>query len=222
MSDFKDKNDNALSAYIGRDRVIVTQPKLWKWAAEGKVFEAGLDMEDTAIPTLAAIADITASCALVSPSSSSLFVIPILLKLAITNDGSALTDISVSFTKPAGEIAAAYSCTGTAMTTKQSLYATSPAKYNQQASALTVCTVSILTTDEWIEYDRPQADDAFLGTADGSFVGYNVRTYRFLDDGAPRLLNGEASMLVTVANSTTDGAFRPYMQWAEVTMDDLL
>ena len=224
MSDFQDKNDQALAAYVTRGRTIVTQPKLWLWAAQGKVFEAGIDMEDTAIVSLATVADITASVALKSPTSSSLFIIPILLTLSITDEGAALTDISVSFTKPIGEIAtAAFTCTGTAMTVKQSLYATSPAKFRQQATALTACTVSDLSdADQYIEYARPQADDAFLNTADGSSVGYNVITYRFLNDGAPRMLNGGATMLVTVSSSTTDAAFRPYMQWAEVELDDLL
>ena len=222
MADFKDKNNQASAAYVAKDGVLVTQPKLWLWTAQGKVFEAGLDMEDTAINSIAAFNDEQAQYALVSPSSSSLFIIPILLRIAMTADGNALTDISVSFTKPAGEIVAAFSCTGTAMTTKQSLYATSPPATAQKATALTGCTVSVLTADEWIEYARPQADDAFLTSADGSSVGYNVITYRFLSEGAPRLLNGEATMLVTVKNGNTAATSKPYMQWAEVTLDDLL
>ncbi len=222
MSDFTNNVGTPNTARITAKRDLVTIPTLWKWVAEGKVFEAGLGMEDTAIAMLAAINDQTASCSLQAPVSTTTLIIPIMTKIAILDDGSALTDISVAFTKPAGLTAAAFTLSGTAMTSKHCLYRTGgAAKASQSATALTGVTVSVLVAADYVEYARAQADDAFL-TAATSQVGYNTMVFNFLKDGAPHILSAGAAMLITVKNGTTDGTFKPYFMWAEVSIDDLL
>ncbi len=222
MSDFTNNVGTPNTARITANRDIVTIPALWKWAAQGKVFEAGLGMEDTAISMLAAINDETASCSLQAPVSTTTLVIPILAKIAISDDGNAKTEISVSFTKPAGLTAAALTLSGTAMTSKHCLYRTGgAAKASQSATALTVVTVSVLVAADYVEYARDEADDAFLTTAT-SQVGYNTMTHNFLRDTVPHILSAGAAMLITVKNGSTDGKFKPYFMWAEVTIDDLL
>jgi len=222
MSDFTNNVGTPNTARITANRDLVTTPTLWKWAAQGKVFEAGLGMEDTAIATLAAVNDQTASCSLQAPVSTTTLVIPILAKIAIMNDGSALSQISASFTKPSGLTATAMTLSGTAMTSKHCLYRTGgAAKASQTATALTVVTVSALVAADYVEYARDQADDAFLTNAT-SQVGYATMTYNFLKEGAPHIMTSGAALLISVLNSTTDGTFKPYLMWAEVTIDDLL
>jgi len=221
MSDFTNNNSVATTARVTANRDLVTLPTLWKWAAEGKVFEAGLGMEDTAIATLAAVNDQTASCSLQAPNSTTTLVIPIMAKIAILNDGSALTQLSVSFTKPSGLTATAMTLSGTAMTSKHALYQKNPALTAQTATALTVVTVSALVAADYVEYARDQADDAFLTNAT-SQVGYATMAYNFLKEGAPHIMASGAAMIISVINSTTDGTFKPYLMWAEVTIADLV
>ena len=223
MSDFNNNANVARPARVTANRDIVTVPTLWKWAAQGKVFEAGMGMEDTAVSTLAAIADITASCSLQAPTASTTLVIPILLAVSLTVDGNALTELSVSFTKPSGLTGTALTLSGTALTSKHCVYQTNPAKTAQTATALSAVTVSVLVAADYVEYQRKIAIDAVLTTGLVAMGGpSNVATINFLQEGAPHIMTSGAAMLVTVKNGTTDGKFKPYIQWAEVTIDDLL
>ena len=224
MSDFTNNNGVETKARVTANRDIVGLASLFKWAAEGKIFEAGAGLEDTAIAAYASINDQYPTFALQAPSSTTLLVIPILLKVALTDDGSALSELSVAFTKPAGLCATTLTISGTAFTSKHVQYRKNPALTAQQATATYTNTLSALVAADFVEYDRSIAINAALTTGLVNFGGgpSNVKTYRFLQEGAPHIMASGAAMLVYVKNSTTDALAKCYMQWAELSVDDLV
>ncbi len=224
--EFQDKNNNPIAPYATRNRDLSTIPVLWKWAAQGKVFEAGAGMEDSAIAALAAVNDQTASFALVAPSGTSTLIVPILIRASMAVDGNALTQLSLSFTKPQGLLGTiATIATGTAFTSKHCVYKTGGAvKAAQTASALYTCTTAVLVAADYVEYERRIAVDALLTTGLVNFGNgpSNVYEKLLLTPSEIHIMTASAAMLVSVINSTTDATFKPYMMWAELTEDDLL
>ena len=223
MADYKDNNDVAQAARVTGERDIVSASTLLKWAVEGKVFEAGFSPEDSAIDSAASFADTTPSFGLKSPNSSSLIVIPILLNLMMNEDGGALSQYSIGFTKPAGLCATAHTLTGTAMASKHSMYQTNPAQTTQQAEALYTCTQSAMVAADYIMPYKGQVIDAALSTGLVNVGGgpSNVKEFNFLKDGVPHLMTSGACMVVYTYTATSDSMWYCYMQWAEVTIDDL-
>jgi len=223
MADFLDKNNVARGAKVTVNRDIVTLPTLWKLASQGKVFEAGAGLEDTGIAAYASINEQYPTFALQAPSNTTTLVIPILLKVALTDDGSALTEISVAFTKPAGLCATALVITGTAFTSKHALLKSNPAQTSQTALATYTNTLTgALVAADFVEYERRIAIDAVLTSGLVAMDGpSNVFKAKFLEEGAPHIMSSGAAMLVYVKNSTTDAKAKCYIQWAEVSEDDL-
>lgn len=223
MADFQDKNNVAQAARVTGERDIVSIPSLWKWTVKGKVFEAGAGLEDTAIAMYASINDQYPTFALQAPASTTLLVIPLLLKVAVTVDGSALTELSVAFTKPAGLCATVLTISGTAFTSKHALYRSGgAAQTEQQAKATYTNTLSALVAADFVEYERRIAEDALLTTSKPAMDGpSNVFKANFLAEGAPHIMTSGAAMLVYAKNSTTDALAKCYMQWAELSIDDL-
>lgn len=225
MSDFQDRNDVAQAARVTGAGDLVSMQTLFRWAVEGKVFEAGYGCEDTAIALDTTLADTTPLFSLQAPASASLLVIPLMLKLTITNDGNSATVYEVAFTKPAGlcAVSGGLTLSGTALTSKHCVYQTSPAQTAQQATALSNVTAAALVAADYISYHFGSAVDALLTTGKVAMGEgpSNVHTWSFLKDGFPHILTSGAAMLVYGQNSTTDAAALCYMQWAEVTKDDL-
>ncbi len=222
MSDFQDKY-SVQAARVTGNRDIVSVPTLWKWSAEGKVFEAGMGLEGSAAPAIASIDVLYPVFSLQAPSSTSLLVIPILLKVALMVDGNALTELSVTFTKPAGLCATSLTLSGTAMTSKHALYRKNPALTAQQATALYTVTSSALVAADYVEYERRIAIDTVLTAGLVAMDGpSNVFKANFLAEGAPHIMTSGAALLVYVRNSTTDATAKAYMMWAEVTEADLV
>jgi hypothetical protein len=229
MSDFSNNNNVAQPARTNFNREVVTQKNLLRWLAQGKIFEAGVGVEDTASDSQAALDDTKATYALQSPSSSSILVIPLLLKLMMIADGGALTAIDVAFTKPAGLCATPLTLSGRAMTSIHCMYQASPALASPSASALYgvattfQLTASALVAADYVLYDHRHIIDAAITTG-LPVLGSgptNVQTWNFMNDGSPHILTSGAAMLVYINTGTTDSTFQPYMQWAEVTLDDL-
>ena len=221
--DYQDRSSVAQDARVTRKRDLVVSPNLLKWAAEGKIFEAGFGLEDTAPLTAGILADTTVTFSLQAPASTTLIVVPILLKIALTDDGGALTNYQVCFTKPAGLCDTSLTLSGTAMTSKHSLYRTNPAQTAQQATTLYTVTASTLIAVDYVSYHRGHVIDAVLTTGlvalgDGPS---NVHMWRFLKDGVPYALTSGAAMLVYGYNPNTDARMTCYMQWAELEEDDL-
>lgn len=221
--DFLDRNNVATAGRVNGAGDVIASSTLLRWAVEGKVFESGLGAEDTAIALDATFADTTPLFTLQAPTAKTPLVIPIMAKLAIVNDGSSLTRIELAFTKPAGLCATSMTLTGTALTSKHSNYRSSPAQTAQQATTLSNVTASALVAADYVTYDYLSAVDAILTTGLVSLGNgpSNVHTWRFLKEGYPHILTSGAAMLIYASNSTTDATALCYMQWAEVTVDDL-
>lgn len=225
MSDFKNNAGNPDTARITANRDIITVPTLWKWVAQGKVFEAGFGLEDTAKASIASVVATTPIFSLQAPTSTSVLVIPILAKVTLTADGNALTEFSVMFTKPAALCATALTVSGTTLTSKHCLYRTGgAAKATPQSTALFTVTVSALVAADYVEYDRRIAMDAALTTGLVNFGGgpSNVQAYPFLKEGAPHIMTSGAAMLVYVKNGDTNATTKAYFMWAEVSEADLV
>ena len=224
MSDFTNNNNVATVARVTANRDIVVAPNLWKWAVQGKIFEASANgLMDAGVATVATLDDITPTFSLQAPSSTSLLVIPLLLKVTLTVDGNGATELIVTFTKPAGLCATTMTLSGTAMTSKHALYRKNPALTAQQATALYTVTASALVSADHVEYDRRQAIDAVLTTgliALGEGPS-NCQTYD-LTKPVPHILTSGAAMLVYADNTTTDALVKCYMMWAEVEEADLV
>ncbi len=227
MADYQDRNNTPQAASVTGERDVITSPNYWRWLAEGKIFEAGFGGEDVddQEDSQATLADITATYALQSPTADEPIVVPILLKLMMSNDGGALTNFQVAFTKPAALCGTPLTLSGTALTSKHSLYRTTPPQTAQQATALfgDAITVSVLIAADYISYHFGHVATDLLTTGlvalgDGPS---NVHTFRFLKEGMPHLLTQGAAMLVYLYTASTDSVVAAYMQWAEVNKNDL-
>jgi len=191
---------------------------------EGKVFEAGYGLEDSAITCEGAVDDVNVAYSLQAPAGTDLLIIPILLKICITDDGGQLTTFQLMFTKPAGLCATTLVLTpGTALTSKHCLYQTNPKKAEQKATTLSALTSSALVAADYVSYHRGHVITNVLtsGLVAMGEGPSNVHTFRFLKEGAPHIMTSGAAMLVHVNSADTDSATTCYMQWAEVTEDDL-
>jgi hypothetical protein len=230
MADFLNNSDVAMAARVTSARDVVSSSNLLKWLAQGKIFEAGAGVEDTASDSQAALDDTKATFALQSPAGTNTLVIPLTLKLMMVADGGALTAIDVAFTKAAGLCATVNTLSGRAMTSIHCMFQTNPTKNTPKASALYgvattfQLTSAALVAADYVLYDHRHIIDAAIST--GLPVAgtgpTNVQTYNFLQDGVPHILSAGAAMLVYINTGTSDSTFQPYMQWAEVSIDDLL
>ncbi len=224
MSDYTNNNSVATTARVTAKRDQVTIPNIWKWAVEGKVFEASCNgLLDAGIAATATLDDITPQFSLQAPSSTSLLVIPLMLKVTLTVDGNGATDLMITFTKPAGLCATTMTLSGTAFTSKHCLYRKNPALTAPLATVLYTVTASALVSADHVEFDKREAIDAVLTTGLVAFGEgpSNCQVYD-LTKPAPHILTSGAAMLVYVDNTTTDALAKCYMMWAEVTEDDLI
>ena len=224
MADFLDKSNVAVAARVTRNRDVVTSPNYLKWLAQGKVFEAGFGPEDTAADSQAAIDDTLATFAL-QASGSTKIVIPLLLKLAMTADGGALTRLDVAFTKPAGLCATALTLTGgRAMTSIHNMYRTSPAQTGPTASALYgAATTFAITVSALVAADYVNAHyETWIDAALTVMTQRQTITFNFMNEGVPHGMTAGAVMLVYINTAVADSTWLPYIQWAEVEEEDLL
>jgi len=227
MPDFKDRNNVIDAGGLTGERDVITTPNLYRWLMEGKIFEAGYGLEDSAVDGegSATVDDTTATFSLQAPASSSLLVIPLLLKLGIVSEGGAVAFFQLMFTKPAGLCATALTLSGTALTSKHCVYRTNPAQTAQQATTLSTVTVSSFASAaaDFVSYHRGVLADNTLTTLLPSMGSgpSNTHVFNFLEDGAPHIMTSGAAMLFYGYNAGGDTSFIAYMQWAEVTEDDL-
>ncbi len=223
MALLKDRNDVERPGRVNRAGDLSISDSIFRWTMEGKVFEAGFGVEDSAIALDATYADTTPQFSLQSPASSTVLVIPILTKIALVDDGNSATVFTVAFTKPAGLCDTLLTLSGTVLTTKHSQYRTDPPQTTQAATTLSNVTASVLIAADYIAYHYGVAIDAVLTTG---LVGLgngpsNVHSFRFWEDAFPHILTSGAAQLIYMQNSTVDATALCYFQWAEVTKDDL-
>jgi hypothetical protein len=222
MADFKTRLNVPVSGGVTGNRDLITSPNLFRWLMEGKIFEAGMGGESTAIASSDALLETEPQITLQAPKNDTL-IIPIQLRLAVVADGGALTNWQVAFTKAAASCATSLTLSGTAchhISNCNTAFLTSP-----EATALygDKITSSALVVGDYVSYHYGAAIDALLTTGLVTLGNgpSNVSTYNFLDDGAPHILANGAAMLVYTYTGTSDSTWTYYMQWAEVKAADL-
>jgi len=227
MADHVNAAGTATSARVNANGIAITENTYLRWLAQGKIFEAGAGVEDTASDSQAALDDTKATFALQSPTGVSTLVIPLLVKLMCVADGGALSVIDLAFTKAAAKCATALTLSGRAMTSIHCCFQTDPIKASPVASALYgvattfQLTASALVAADYVLYDHRHIIDAAITTGlpvlgEGPT---NVQTWNFYND--PRIMSAGAAMIVYVNTGTSDSTWQPYFKWAEVTIDDL-
>lgn len=224
MSNFENNSNVAQAGRVNGNRDVVVALPYLRWLAQGKIFEAGFGVEDTAADSQAAIDDTLVSFALQSVGSTKI-VVPLLLKLAMTADGGALTRIDVAFTKPAALCATVLALTGgRALTSIHNMYRTSPAQSGPTALALYgaattfAITSTALVAADYVNFHYETWIDAALTV----MTQPQIKVINFMAEGAPRGMTAGAAMLVYINTATTDSTFIPYIQWAELEPGDLL
>ncbi len=216
-------------ARVTGNRDIITTPNLMKWAAQGKIFEAGqglqtLGMDSQTEATLTPD-DTKASVALQAPSGSDTLIIPIMLRICTEVEGADLTDHQLIFTKKSSDCVVDLALSGRPMVAIQNmnkLKSHSPKAFPLYGVATTfLLTVSALVDADNVMYDFSALVDNNQSvplTGSSQQVSWN-----FLSTGAPHILTQGAAMIFYISNATpADSIFHPYMQWAEVTLDDLI
>jgi hypothetical protein len=230
MADFSNNNNIAQAARVTANRDIVTLPSYYKWLAQGKIFEAGQGLQTVGIDsqgeTTLTPDDVKATCALVAPSGATTLVIPLLFKVMFEVEGGAATDFQLIFTKAASECATALTLSGRDMAASQCMYSANPVKASPSASPLYgvattfLLTVSALTDADNVMTDFTAMSDNNVSAALGT-VAVQQKTYNFMDT-IPHILTSGAAMIFYISSATSDAVIHPYMQWAELTIDDLL
>lgn len=227
MANYQNNDDVDKAARVTGERDIVTALPLGKWAIEGKLFHAGFGMEDADGEENAsgtAFDDLKPTFVLVAPSSSSVLVIPVLVRIMFSDDGGGASQIQVALTKPAGLCATTLAVSSvTAFTFKQAVYAKNPALSAPQATAGygDSATSSALTNADYVSAYYTHVVDAALTT--GLPTGGNPSVVEVdMLKGGPNILSSGAAMLIYFITASSDAIAACYMKWAEVSENDLV
>lgn len=226
MTDFKNRSNVALSGGITGNRDIITSSSLLRWVAEGKVFSAGVGVENTGIDSDSDTKnEQSPEAALVTSHSQGVYILPILVRMSVHTEGGALNIMHVVVTRAATDVAAGSTViTGTAMPSIQNH--NSGLKNKPTAKPLYTAAIAgaLANTDFIMLIKAIQADNPISGTGGLGFGGGTGQgTVHFeldmLED--PYLLSDGASLLIYPNTGTTDQKYMPYIVWAELTEDDL-
>ena len=217
---FQDRTGLTRPAGITGNRDIIVVPDILKWAAEGKLFSAGVGYENAGIDSAnSSLEDTTPTFALMSSSAPDIYVLPILLRLSTHTEGGFIPIIHTMITRAAKDCATTLKVSGTAFTAIQNHNST--INSNPSAKAIDTCTSSALTNADYVMLIKAiAADNPITGTGGLGFGRQVTFELDLLSD--PNLLQSGAGMLVYCNTQTTDTKYCPYIIWAELTIDDLL
>ena len=228
MADFQTNAGVSVAARVTGNRDLLTSTHLMKWAAQGKIFEAGQGLQTVAIDSQAEASltpdDTKATYALVAPSGDSPLIIPIMLRVCWEAQGGAATDNHLIFTKKASDCVVDLALSGRASISIQNM--NKGKSHSPKASALYgVVSTFLLTVSALVDADNVMYD--LTAHVDNNVVAPLTGTsqqvqWNFLADGAPHILAAGAAMIFYISNTSTAALIHPYMQWAEVTEEDLV
>ncbi len=226
---FKTNASVPVPARTTGNRDVITAPNLMKWAAEGKIFEAGQGLQTAAVEsqTEATLTpdDVKASIALVAPTDRDTLVIPIMLRICTEVEGGSVADHQLIFTKKSNECVTDLALSGRDMVSVQNMNKLKGHK--PKSSALYgVATTFLLTVSALVDADNIMYDFSALVDNNVSvpLTGSSQQiSWHFLSAGAPHILQQGAAMIFYISADTgSDVLFHQYMQWAEVTEADLV
>ena len=227
MADFTTRGGTPVSGGVTGSRDVISSPSILRWLGEGKVFEAGFGPEDDEENVLqaAAIDETKPAFALIAPTGSATLVLPLFLRLSLTDDGGALSNWDVTFTRAAAECVTTLAITGGAeLNFKRNMNREYASQGNASAVFADPLTSTALTNADYVGMIHGHAIDAALTTGIPTVAGtVNEVAYNFLDGstGVPHILSKGAAMSVYAYTNTGDAKWRVYMQWAELTANDL-
>ena len=225
MADFLDRNDTAKAGGVTVARDIISAPSYLRWLGEGKVFEAGFGLEDAEENSSDGADDTTATFGLIAPSGSTTYVMPLYLRLSCTSDGGALSNWCITFTRPAADCATTLAVSGgTAFPFKRNMNREFSTQGEARAEYGDALTCSALTNADYVGAVYGHAIDAVLTSGLVAVGGAsNEIGFNFMggDCGLPHILTKGAAMIVYIFTGTSDSVWRGYMQWAELSSNDL-
>ena len=219
MADFLNRLGSAVAARTNGQREIMTSPAVLRWVREGKVYSGGQGLEATDILGVDTEADTTPSVVLASPASATTLVVPLQVKMAITNDGSGLNTLDVSFTKAAAEVATALALSSGTALNIQNHITLNPMKTGLATLERNVTATALLTTD-YITLAHDHAVDAAL-TSGLPLPGAGLEKVVNLFKPAPIMLIEGAALMVHLSGAATAGNWAVTVTWAELTDEDL-
>lgn len=216
MADFTNSSNVAQAALVNGARELYTSSNILRWAKAGKLFTASQGLEATDVDSATTEADTTPTYSLQAPSSSSKYVVPIRVRLALTNDGGGLSTFDVSYTKAAAQCATKLTLSGTALNIQNHL--TTNPMVTGLATALHTVTASALLTTDYITVAHQHAVDAALTTGlplPGAGLEWVVD---LLDMGI--VLTQSAALLIHTYTASSAGKTVPVITWAELDETD--
>lgn len=220
MANFTNNSGTSVAGRVTNGRDMVVHPNLLKWAYEGKLWTAGVGIENAGISGVSTLDDTSPEASLVAGASDSVFVLPIFLRASVHTEGGAANKLYVAVTRAATDCATSLKVSGTAFTAIQNhnvTYDSSPtakATYTSTASALT-------NADYQCIYLAQQADNPVSGTGG---LGFNAGCVFELDLlETPRLLHSGAALLTYIyTGNATIQKYLFALTWAELTASDLV
>lgn len=231
MADFQNASNNAGAALITGNRTLVTTNNMLRWAAQGKVFAAGQGLQTVGIDSQGEASvtpdDVKATFALQAPSGGAKLIVPLLLRVCWEVEGGAATDFQLIFTKASSECATTLALSGRDMVQDNfPIYSTSPVQNSPTAQALYgVATTFLLTVSALVDADNVMYDFSALVDNNVSVPvagSIQQKEYSFISSGCPHILTNGAAMIFYISSATSDAVIHPYMQWAELDVDDLI
>lgn len=217
MADFSDSDATPKAGRVTKNRDIVFAPNLLKWAYEGKLWTAGVGIENAGIDSDSAWDDLAPGCGLVAPASSRTLILPIMVRVMTHTEGGAAPYVQVCVTRAASDCATTLTVSGTALTAIQNhnvTYTTSPS-----AACTYTCTASALTNADYQSIIKGiTVDNTVANTGGNVFNRGTVLEIDMLEQ--PRILHSGAALLVYVYTGTTDTKYTYAITWAELTESD--
>lgn len=186
--------------------------QIMSWGMAGYLFSASQGLEETDIASVTTEADITPTAALVAPSGNNTIVIPLMVRVALTDDGGGLSTLDVSFTQAALLCATPLVVSGTALNIQNHL--TTNPEIKAQAAATHGCTATALLTTDYITVAHDHAINAAL-TSGLPVFGKGLEKVVDLSS-VPIFLTEGAALLIHIFTASSGGKVVPVITWAEI------
>ena len=229
MADFQNASGTPIPGKVTGNGYLGVVDAPLRWLAQGKVFEAGHGLQDTAADsqgeTTMTPDDVKATLALQAVGNK--LVVPLVWRIMWEAEGGAATDYQLIITKASAQCATKLTLSGRdALQPGLNMYRANPAKASPTASALYgVATTFLLTVSALVTADMCMYDFAILVDNNVlSPVTNSSRLYErhFLREGVPHIMTDGAAMIFYISSATTDATVHPYIQWAELDEADLI
>ena len=182
------------------------------WLLKGYIFTSGAVLVDaTDIATKTSIADTTPDYVLQSPTGTGTVVIPLRVRMSITDDGSGLCLINLVYTKSKLESATNLAFTSGTALKIQNNYTPNPMTVAKSTMEYTVTSAALTDVDCMVLAHGHMATN---GLTTGLIQLNEVFDYSFRD--SPIALTEGAALLMYTSSAGGAGKTRASFTWAEI------